>query len=84
MAIKIKPDLVQLLRKAGSTKSVKIELFRATKFDPQNELLDANKFRIRVNGKWHGRKFGYKGNYNFVTLEEFNDLLLREVKKILA
>lgn len=70
MADKRKPEQIILLRKQGSRKTDKIELFKATLFGYIPSTRERNtRYRLRINGKWH------KGDY--VTKWQFRDLLFR-------
>jgi hypothetical protein len=71
------PDLIVLVRSKHKRKSNKVELFRGTKWDGP-----ADKYRLRVNGKFFPKSSGQ--NYKYYSLEEVTDMLHKELKNILA
>jgi len=55
MSEKRQPDFIFLLRNQGKAGSNKVELFDATLFGyKKSSRQRGKKYRLRVNGKWHG------------------------------
>jgi hypothetical protein len=85
MSDKRKPDLTLLVRPKRRSVSVKVELFRSTKWEPHG---DGNKFRIRVQGKFWPVYEDYEGNHKprkgvYYTIEQVTEFLNKEFHRIL-
>jgi hypothetical protein len=78
MSEKRKPDVVMLMRPKHHKKSVKVELFRGTKWAGG----PAGGYRIRCNGKFfpEPRQHYYNTYYD---LDEVADILKKNLKQIL-
>ena len=79
MSEKRKPEFVFLLRKRGK-KNRKVELFSCYQWEdrypkkmPRNQV---ERYRIRVNGKWHGN------GLEFFSLSEFKHLMFKSLYKL--
>ena len=72
MAIKYKADLTLLIRRCEKIKSYKLELFRGSKFGSREFPGPANKWRLRVGGKWYGNKHTY---LSYFTMEEIMEMI---------
>jgi len=75
MSEKRKPDFTFLLRNEGKQKSNKVELFDAELwgYKPSSRQR-GKKYRLRVNGKWHGGKV-----MAYLSKWETRDLLWRSI-----
>jgi hypothetical protein len=69
MSEKRKPDITLLLKNEAK-KTYKIELFSAEKFKI-NLIRNAKRYRLRINGKWFGKKGkgAYKDVYTFYQIK---------------
>ena len=79
MSEKRKPDIIMLVRAKGNNRSNKLELFRGTKWADG----PADKYRIRVNGKFFPAA---RDNYynSYYDLGEIGDIIANNLKKLLA
>jgi len=70
-----KPDFILLLRNQGKQKSNKVELFDADLWEYKRSCMQrGKKYRMRVNGKWHGE------GVVFLSKWEIRDLIWRSIR----
>jgi len=79
MSEKRKPDIVMLVRAKDHNKSNKLELFRGTKWYDG----PADKYRIRVNGKFFPDTRDRCEN-EYYDLAEIGEIIANNLRKILA
>jgi hypothetical protein len=83
VAEKRKPEAVFLLKFGSNKKASKVEIFDAHQWDrykrhPSNTI-GRGHYRLRVDGKWWGRKG--KGRFpTFLTQYEIRDLLWQSIR----
>ena len=75
-----KPDFVLLLKNLGNKKTSKVELFKRELFtnEPMPKRHTMQKYRLRVNGKWHPRGLP-KGHKCYYASWEIKELFWRSV-----
>ena len=76
MAEKRKPVLTLLLRKPGA-RPYKIELFSESQWQKGYTVKGKKLYRLRINGKWFGKK------QEFYNLKNFTNMLEQSIEALL-
>ena len=87
MSEKRKPKYTILLKRAGKKKSHKIELFESKLWadnmpfrETLRHLLECDRFRVRIDGKWLPEKATEQGKIEFFTTTRIKELIFRNIQ----